>query len=105
MSSEWTPDGIGYIAPDEMIVTSTTSDYVDFTQLRAGAMYAFTTADWQPKSGEVVPGVTVERVYVRRMVSEGATYLQVAPLSGGRELIRCDTVEAIRRVGLSVVRR
>jgi hypothetical protein len=99
-----------HLKPDEKLSNRAALDYVDFSQLRAGWIYSFTTSDFQPKSGEVIPGGTVERVFIRQMISEGARYLEVAPISagrkyGGRELIHCDTVEAIQRMALSIVKR
>jgi hypothetical protein len=74
--------------------------WVDFNELRSGVMYEFMTSDWKPEYGDVVMGETLERIYVRKMVSDGMTFLEVAQPSGERQLIACDTVETIRRLVL-----
>jgi hypothetical protein len=76
------------------------SSWVDFDELRSGVMYEFMTSDWQPEFGDVVLGEILERIYVRKMVSDGMTFLEVAQGSGERQWIACDTVETIRRVVL-----
>jgi hypothetical protein len=74
---------------------------VDFNELRSSVLYEFTTTDWKPIFGEVIMGECVQRVYVRKMISDGKSFLEVADPAGGRQLIACDTVETIRRVVLA----
>jgi hypothetical protein len=79
--------------------------YADFDSLRSGMTYRFITSDWVLPDGEVLKGRTLDRGFVRFTHSDGLAFLLLSLPNGDRELIACDTVEAIQTISLKPARR